>query len=192
MARHRKTDEVELMKAAEALLLEKGYEGFHFKGLSDRLNVARSTIYEYYRNKDELITDSMKQLMDTILEKCYALKKYADPIDKLKGLLKVFLEYSHIHSILEAIPMISNSTTELVAANLKTLHEQHDELFKFIIKLIDEAKVYGKIRKDIPSIVTAGIFFHTITIPNMSKMNVDEWTDFLFDVLLKGIENREV
>ena len=56
MARQKKMDEAAMLRETEKLLLERGYEGFSFKALSANLDIARSTIYEYYSHKDDLIT----------------------------------------------------------------------------------------------------------------------------------------
>ena len=53
----------ELYEVSGKILVEKGYAGFHFKLVADQLNVSRSTIYEYFSNKDELIASLMVHLM---------------------------------------------------------------------------------------------------------------------------------
>ncbi|HLR41554.1 MAG TPA: TetR/AcrR family transcriptional regulator [Virgibacillus sp.] len=50
-------------KTTDRLLLKQGYGGFNFSALSAMLGVSRSTLYEYYASKDELIGDYMHELM---------------------------------------------------------------------------------------------------------------------------------
>lgn len=189
MARQRKTDSAELMKAAEILLLEKGYKGFHFKALSEGLDVARSTIYEYYSNKDELITDYMIHLMEAIMEKIDQLQQDTDTINKLKKLLALFLEYSYLHSVMSIRPLIEQSSSEMVESNLLKLDLYHKEMFELIILIIEEARLAGFLRKDLPSTVAAGIFFHAITIPNVEGFPADKWSSILFDIILNGLKS---
>ena len=46
----------QLLEKTEELLLTYGYEKFHLKLLSMHLDGARSTIYSYYKNKEEIVS----------------------------------------------------------------------------------------------------------------------------------------
>lgn len=190
MARQRITNRQELMKAAETLLLEKGYKGFHFKGLSEYLQIARSTIYEYYRNKDELIADYMKSLMEEIIGRCDKLNQIEHPLEKLKEMLVIFFDYSYIHQILQIRPFIEESPSDSIVKNLQILDRYHNELFSLIISFIEDAKNAHILRNDIPTIVIASILFSAIEIPNMTGQPQDLWADMLFNILLEGMEHR--
>lgn len=63
----RKLHKPELMKVTEKLLLEQGYGGFNFSTVASLLNIGRTTLYEYYASKDELIVDYMNELMELSL-----------------------------------------------------------------------------------------------------------------------------
>ena len=54
----------ELLDHAKRMLLEHGYEGFQLKSLSTRLPGARSTIYQYFANKEEIVAACMRRIME--------------------------------------------------------------------------------------------------------------------------------
>lgn len=191
MARKRITNRQQLMQAAETILLERGYDGFHFKGLSEKLQIARSTIYEYYSNKDELIADYMKSLMEEIIEECNYLDNIPGPLEKLKELLVIFLNYSYIHQILQIRPLIEANSTESIASNIKILDDYHRKLFTQITTIIDDGKKARFIRQDIPTTVIASILFNAIEIPNRTGLSQNEWANLLFKIFLEGMRQCE-
>lgn len=183
----RKLREEELMKATEALLLEKGYEGFHFQGLSKRLNVGRSTIYEYYSSKEELVTSYMLKVMQQIFDECRRLPSTHTPLQQLKELLHVFMKYSQIHQITQMIPMVNRNVSPGVKLAIRRLSEDHHRLFSRMTRLIDEAKSQGEIREDISSVIISRIFFTAIQIPCSEEIDPRAWSEMIFQVLYEGL-----
>ncbi|MGD7045180.1 TetR/AcrR family transcriptional regulator [Jeotgalibacillus proteolyticus] len=187
MARQRKMVIEDLLKATEELLLEKGYEGFHFKALADKLDVARSTIYEYYSNKDELITDYMRLLMIEVMERIDAISPQTSSFNMLKELLTLFMEYSQVYDMIKMRSSLNQSTSPTVAGHLDELDKYSRELFQLLTIHIEKSKEEGSIRKDVPSSLVAGIFFNTVLIPNYEKIPSEQWSEAIFSILENGI-----
>ncbi|MFF4343975.1 TetR/AcrR family transcriptional regulator [Kitasatospora sp. NPDC001540] len=55
MAEHRQLQQAALLDAARALLAEGGREALSFGALAARTGLARSSVYEYFRSKSELV-----------------------------------------------------------------------------------------------------------------------------------------
>ncbi|TFD97682.1 TetR/AcrR family transcriptional regulator [Jeotgalibacillus sp. R-1-5s-1] len=191
MARQRKMDMEELMEATENLLLEKGYEGFHFKALSENLNVARSTIYEYYKNKDELITDYMNILMEQVMRRIRSLADQPSSFLMLKELLILFMEYSQVYDMIKMRPSLDQNASPHVKEQLKKLDAQSRELFQILLVEIEKAKNEGSIRKDLPTSLIAGVFFNTVLIQNTDQIPPREWADLLFSLIEDGIKPKD-
>ncbi|WP_227395838.1 TetR/AcrR family transcriptional regulator [Jeotgalibacillus aurantiacus] len=190
MARQRKMDMEELMEATENLLLEKGYEGFHFKALSENLNVARSTIYEYYKNKDELITDYMNILMEQVMRRIRSLADQPSSFLMLKELLILFMEYSQVYEMIKMRPSLDQNASPHVKEQLSKLDAQSRELFQILLVEIEKAKNEGSIRKDLPTSLIAGVFFNTVLIQNTDQIPPREWADLLFSLIEDGIKPK--
>ncbi len=188
----KKLDEQHLMAATEELLLEKGYDAFHFKLLSDKLNVGRSTLYEYYANKEELITVYMQNVMEQILHECeQELDRDRAPLEKLKQLLQIFLRYSQIHQLIQMIPMLKTSKSKTVHARLEKLNQDHENIMRVLFELLREAKERGEIRQEIPDFVIAGFLFQAIQIPNRSGQDHRGWSETIFDMMYRGMGRTE-
>ncbi|WP_167578566.1 TetR/AcrR family transcriptional regulator [Jeotgalibacillus proteolyticus] len=191
MARQRKIIIEDLLKATEELLLEKGYEGFHFKALSEKLDVARSTIYEYYSNKDELITDYMRLLMMEVMGRIKAIKERPSSFQMLKELLNLFMEYSQVYDMIKMRPSLNQSGSPAVIKNLQDLDCSSQELFKLLSVHIERAKAEGSIREDLSTSLVAGIFFNTVLIPNHEKIPPAQWSEMIFSLIEHGISSKK-
>ena len=73
MSEHRKTDRrIQrtrhfLRDALIALVIERGYDAITIQDITDRANVARTTFYLHYRDKDELLLTSMLEIYQDLL-----------------------------------------------------------------------------------------------------------------------------
>ncbi|MGG1659081.1 TetR/AcrR family transcriptional regulator [Brevibacillus sp. NRS-1366] len=176
----------ELYEVTGKILIEKGYAGFHFKLVSDQLNVSRSTIYEYFSNKDELIASLMVHLMDTIMAEYDGLDHGEAPLKRLRMIFDSFMKYAHIHQILLFAPFVNREATATVKKAMTTLRQQHHTLNRMLTDVIDTCKEVGSIRADIPSSLVAGLLFQAIQIPKNRDIPEAEWNNLIFTVMLEG------
>ncbi|MDH6351661.1 MULTISPECIES: TetR/AcrR family transcriptional regulator [Brevibacillus] len=176
----------ELYEVSGKILVEKGYAGFHFKLVSDQLNVSRSTIYEYFSNKDELIASLMVHLMDTIMDEYKDMDEIARPLAKLRNMYDSFMKYADIHQILLFAPFVNGAASPNVEKAMTTLRQQHYILNKLLTDVIEACKEEGTIRREIPSELIAGLLFQSIQIPQSRKVAEEEWHNLIFQVMLDG------
>jgi AcrR family transcriptional regulator len=187
----RKIDFQDLMTETERLLLEKGYDSFHFKLLADRLNVARSTIYEYYSSKEELVTAYMMNIMSRVTAESEALDDQSSPLQQLKEFMRIFIKYSQVHQIAQIIPLINRNSSPAVKSSIERLSDDHEKLYETIVDLMEQARQAGEIRSDIPVCVLARVYFTAIEIPNHEKSNDKDWAELIFQVLYGGMKGHE-
>ena len=57
-----------LRDALMELIVEKGYEDISVQDITDRANVARTTFYLHYKDKDELLLNGMAQMYDELVQ----------------------------------------------------------------------------------------------------------------------------
>ena len=53
--------QAEIIAACDAIYREKGYEAVHFKAVSQMTSISRSSIYNYYKTKEEIFLDVLIQ-----------------------------------------------------------------------------------------------------------------------------------
>ncbi len=187
MARARAYTREELLDAAEQLIVEHGYEGFRMKHLSDTLSGARSTIYEYFANKEELVAACMRRLMENLLRAFEGLEQM-ETLAAIKRMLVIFLERSHMHKLLSAAPKIDLAASAKAEQDLLYLEQAHDRLKRDIQALFERAQTEGILRKDIPLPAITAVFFHAIDTPNWMNLPAAQWAETLFTLWWHGGE----
>lgn len=189
MGRRQVFTKSELLFQTKQLLLEYGYEGFQLKLLSKRLDGARSTIYQYYANKDEIIAACMKQVMEDILQHTTAIDE-TDCMPALQQLLTVYLREADFHQLLGSAHKVSPANSPAAALDLEFVEQAHQTLRVQLERLFIRAREEGHLNPDIPLHVSMGIFINLINIPNVMNMPTPQWSELLFRVWLDGAGNR--
>ncbi|WP_078390967.1 TetR/AcrR family transcriptional regulator [Shouchella patagoniensis] len=187
MAR-RKLNKEDIFIATDGLLHELGYEGFHFKALADQLGVGRSTIYEYYRSKEDLITAYMLHIMEAFIEDRDKLDQTARPLEQLRGLLHLFMKHDRILLAIELTPHVQKSSSDHVQQILNHLWKHHHIVFAQIKELVVAGIKCGEIRSDLPVKLIEAALFQAISLNKArNQETTEEWANAVFDMLFSGI-----
>ncbi|QBP40406.1 TetR/AcrR family transcriptional regulator [Paenisporosarcina antarctica] len=187
MARQKKMDEAEMLKETEKLLLERGYEGFSFKALSANLDIARSTIYEYYSHKDDLITDYMFILVKKVMDEMEKIKSETTGLDTMKEWLKLFMRYDQVHYMISMRSQLDQSESEIARNRLKQMDGLHGKMFFMLSNQVKKAKELGEVRDDLPNELVASFFFHSILSRPANDENIEGWANKLNDIIENGV-----
>ncbi|MBL0386914.1 TetR/AcrR family transcriptional regulator [Tumebacillus sp. ITR2] len=185
MGRKKAYTESELLDMTKKLLLEHGYEGFHVKLLSQHLIGARSTIYQYYANKEEIVAACMKRVIIKVIEKASAVDE-SNPMVALQQLLQVYVEESEFHQLLGDANKINAGVSVAVAQDLEYIEQSHEILKVQLMRLFGRSLQEGHLREDIPIPALISVFFNLVNAPNMMKLPLSKWSGLLFDMWLNG------
>lgn len=71
--RRRERTRRQLGDALVALILEQGYDAIRIEDISDRADLGRATFYLHFRNKDELLFDTLERVYDELVTQVRAL-----------------------------------------------------------------------------------------------------------------------
>ena len=63
-----------LRDALFELILEKGYAAVMVEDITDRANLGRTTFYLHYRNKEDLLLESVREQLDELIDRLSQLK----------------------------------------------------------------------------------------------------------------------
>ncbi|WP_243388251.1 TetR/AcrR family transcriptional regulator [Bacillus kexueae] len=181
MTRKKKFSEEEIMQATEELLLERGYDHFHFKALSERLAISRSTIYEYYANKEELIKVYMQKIMQSIFTELEQIEKEDAPLTQLKQILQLFLKYYKIRHVF-------HSQQFVFSENMRDMFKEFERIRMIIVQIIRRGQELELIRTDIPEDMMVNLFFYAIEMPNWQGASVEEMSENLYKIFVEGIK----
>lgn len=189
MGRKQAFTKSELLDHTKRALLEYGYDGFHLKLLSKNLVGARSTIYRYYANKEEIVAACMKQVMEEVLLKASAIDE-TDCMDALQHLLEVYLEEASFHQLLGYAPKINKANSVAAANDLEFIEQAHITLKNQLERLFVRAQQDGHLDTSVPLPAIIGVFFNLIDTPNMMNIPTAQWSKLLFSMWLGGVGKK--
>ncbi|SFJ98794.1 transcriptional regulator, TetR family [Halobacillus dabanensis] len=187
MGRKRILTKEEILIATGELIKEEGIHGVHFKKLSDELQVSRSTLYEYFKNKEDLILSYLKNMMDDMNQKIEDLPSEMEPNDKLHRLLYIFLEHAETNNIDQMIRELQSSNKNLAMFYRTKMHEDLMKTYEKMILWIEEAKNKGIWKESSNSELIGDMIFHSILFSNRQKIGVEAMADQLFDMIEYGV-----
>ncbi|WP_082234053.1 TetR/AcrR family transcriptional regulator [Halobacillus massiliensis] len=191
MGRKKLLTKKELFNATGELLLKEGIHGFHFKKLAEELEVGRSTLYEYYRNKEDLLVAYFKELMKAMNERIEAIPKNLPANLRLKEFLYILLNHDEIHQVERMIRDIQTSDQELVAYYLKELASEQQKTYTMLTACIEIAKMEKIWSDDVDTQLIADIIFHAILFRYKKTIGTEQMTHQLFRLFENGLLHKE-
>lgn len=179
-----------MMEVTEKILLEQGYGGFNFSVLSNELNVGRSTLYEYYGSKDELVADYMTELMVSYTNELKEIVEAKDAEKQLFQLIKLMIKYAHIHDVLQMIPLMQ-SDSEPVQKVKKNFVKDHLVIIDYIMDIVEFGKEQKVIKEEIPTKILVNLLFNTINKPSSLDMDLASWASWVWEIFSVGITPKK-
>lgn len=187
MVRERKFSTEGLFKATKQTLLEHSYEGFTFAILAEKLEVSRGTLYKYYENKDELISDFMIFEMNLFLKELEKIHEREGFESQFEFLIEVIFKDDTIPKLIEMgiqIPIDNNDKIKESKQKLDSLHLKMYQHLQDFIHLGREEKI---LKAHLPDGLILGMIFQTINIPNHFRVPRDQWIKSIKEIISSGM-----
>ncbi|TYP98148.1 TetR family transcriptional regulator [Tenacibaculum adriaticum] len=171
-----------LLECSITKFLKFGSKSFTLDELSKDLGISKKTIYKYFKNKEDLVSNSILFLIENYTEEyTEAIDKIEDPIEKIIVIYKIGLKYleyfkpSFLFGLKKYYPkanaLFENFKTEIV---LETVHQ-------FLI----EARKIGYIRENIDLKLVCELYF--LRMENVLFQNKNLFDEHSLDTLLQHI-----
>ncbi|HAM81873.1 TetR/AcrR family transcriptional regulator [Ornithinibacillus bavariensis] len=190
MARERKISTEELYQTTKQLLLDRGYDGYTFTLLANRLDVSRAAIYKYYENKEELLSEYMVYELQTFIDNLKIVNQEKSFFDQFHALFNYIFNDMSIYRIRE-IGMQIPTVNQKVAENKHKLEKMHNQLYTLLQKFIEFGKSEKVLKEDLPSSLVLGLIFQTVNIPNLERIPHSEWVEKMKEIMCHGMFNKE-
>lgn len=179
----------ELLDTTEKLLIEFGYEGFHMKLLSEHLSGARSTIYQYYANKEEVIAACLRRAMERIMKRTENIDE-SDALVALQELLRAYISEAKLHLLLGETMKVKISVSDMAKADVEFVTVGHHLLKAQLFRIMEAVQKVGYLRLDVPILAMVSLFFTLIETPNMLQLPSVDWADLLFKMWFEGVRGK--
>jgi AcrR family transcriptional regulator len=177
----------EIFETASGLFLDKGFNETSMKDIAEKTGMGKSTIYDYFENKDEIILyfleEEMKLLNDDARE---ILKSKHDPYIKLKMLISKRIEfYKNKRSI--ALLLIYQAQKLSNKSILKWMSRREE--YVDILQSVIEGGIDSGLFRKVNSRFSAQSLFNLVALMFLESFTntVEEMTDKVLDLFMNGI-----
>lgn len=193
----------DIVDAAEKLFFAQGYENVNMNDIAKEAEMARGTLYQYFKNKEDIYASIALRAAHMINERFKKLlSQDLTGIDKVRWVCRFYydfyVEYPGYYNAYYHSQMfeIDDSKT------LKELQKIRKTSFKWAVNSIRDGIEDGTLRDDIDPVVTALYLLSTSNninnISQVTQMYLDEYgltRDDLFnqtlDISIRAIENTD-
>ncbi|MEM1135918.1 MAG: TetR/AcrR family transcriptional regulator [Bacteroidota bacterium] len=157
MIKRRATPEArrsQIIAAADLVLLEVGIDRFTVDQVIDKAKIAKGTIYNYYKDKDEMLAElGFKAL--SILYKSFkkAMQAHESSIDKVKAICKA--NYKYYKKYPQYFELISYMERPEFNINTNDYLKLSEDFTQMVICVVSEGEKKGEIRESLdPQTIT--------------------------------------
>jgi len=172
----------EIINTAIKLIGEGGIQALTIKNLSAEIGIAESALYRHFKSKTEVLNALLDFLGSFIIShyekvKTLEVSSFEKIETMISGQLKLFAENPPYAFVILSDGLYKNETVLYI--KIFKIMERAKSIF---INIIDEGKISGEIRKDVPSEQLAFIILGSI------RLTVTQWSlsGFSFDLRKRG------
>jgi len=189
-----------VLEAALELFGEKGYDGASMNELAERVGVAKPSLYNYYRSKEELLLDLVEQGIRLWTEACMA--PFARPASferQLADHLRLTVEFARERPHVVAVFHLATTHVQgdlalrvqsIVEEMERTIHAEFDERIR---RAIEDGELDVDAVEDVH--VFLGVFFHGVLFLQTNCPHqvgpMNERLEQVWRLLFRGISGRE-
>jgi len=148
----------QIITAAEVVLLAVGIDNFTINLVIKEAEIAKGTVYNYYKHKDEMLAELATKALDMMNEHFKAaMAEHANSIDKIKSICWAAYGFHERHS--RHFELISFMERPDFDINMDRYRSLSHDFQQYMSEVIKEGLEKGEIRKDLNPISTIYILW---------------------------------
>ena len=195
--REREIRSKDIIDAAENLFFSKGYDNVSMNDIAHETEMARGTLYKYFKNKNDIIAAIAIRASKIINEMFKKInEKDNTGIEKIITICLLYYDFYKQHKGYYEAYYHSGLFDNEGAHNLEYLRKIRTKTFQVVVDALNEGINDGTIRDDIDPIATTLIMLSMSNAVNnlipVTQMYMDDYgltQDLLFDNTLKMVLN---
>ncbi len=184
----------EIARAAARLFQEKGYEGVSLLDIAGKMKLGRTTLYEYFRSKHEILAFHLVREMQIYHRRVAGVfGKSGSFRDTMGEFIKVQLAYGEIHTAFRHLLRTLECQAPHLAGRTKVqVVGLHGEVYRLMTKAIQDAVKRGEIR-DLHSGLVMQLLVNATSFPIRATDGGGRSARAILDLFWRGIgKTREV
>ena len=182
----------DIMEAAKAVFLEKGYDAALISEIAARADVVEGTIYRYFENKRDLMIKVVERWYDEML---------SDFDEQLQGIRGTwnrlrFMIWKHLATI-EREPALCRLVFQELRPGPEyrttSVFELNQEYTKRTLEIVEQAMTSGEFRKDVPLRIVRDMIFGCVEhhtwglIRGHGRVDIDRAADVIAEMIYRGL-----
>ncbi len=185
----------EILDSAREIFINDGYDGFSMRKLAEKIDYSPTTIYLYFKNKDDLLFAICEEFFANFFAELNHIRTVSqDPIETLRQAVLYLIEFGlknpNQYKLIFFTKSVYGTKEELVEQ--ESMGRNTYFVFKEIVQDCITAEKLRQIDADIIvdtlSIASHGVVAKNIHCANFSKERSDIVAHTLVDVLLRGLQ----
>jgi AcrR family transcriptional regulator len=137
-----------ILRSAQDLFLENGYEKTSIRGIADAIEYSPATIYLYYKDKNELLLALHVKAFEKMMQEFAVIAAVADPLERLKSLGNQYIKFAVENPELYDLMFIMQAPLEALACK-NEVWEDGMKSFDFLRFVFSECVSVGYFRADL-------------------------------------------
>jgi TetR/AcrR family fatty acid metabolism transcriptional regulator len=185
----------EILKVGMEVFAQQFYHEATISSIAEKAGVAEATIYEYFKNKEDLLFSIPEEKMKEVCSLAHLhLQGIKGALNKIRKFIWLYLWVYENNPEWASVVMLNLKT------NKRFINTQGYQLFKDLIKIvndtIEEGKLEGSIRKEVNSYTFRGMLLGTIEHVTMRWLilhkpeKLTSLSDELADLLIESVKVR--
>lgn len=135
--RHKENLKQEILDAAKRLFMKHGYEATSIRKIAAEIEFSPTTIYLYYKDKNDIIYALHREGFKMLGERFFALSSVEDPYERLKAMGRSYLKFALEHSDFYELMFVMKEPLQFLHKNCETTDwEDGKEAFGFLLATI--------------------------------------------------------
>jgi AcrR family transcriptional regulator len=136
-----------ILKGAQKLFLENGYEKTSIRSIADAIEYSPATIYLYYKDKNELFLALQVVAFQKMMQEFAAVAAVQDPLERLEALGQQYIKFAIENPELYDLMFIMQAPMEALACKHE-IWEDGLKSFEFLEMVIGNCIAAGYFRAD--------------------------------------------
>lgn len=138
VARRRDRRKSEIVRTAIGILAANGYQGMNLEDVAERTDIAKATLYHYFRSKDELVAAALDVLTDEVMTRLAHRAEQADATSATE-LLRTLVD-EQVRILTETAPEVATVFSwprewpSTVQESMKEMRRRHDAVFRDVVE----------------------------------------------------------
>ncbi len=142
----KKTTRDAILRTAQKLFAEKGFEHTAVEDITRQINIAQSTFFNYFPRKEDILPEMFRKKLPAMKDKWTAILQSTAPV-KTK-ITDIFNTTAHF------IAKNENISRALLITNVSSLNQKYDRVFfeefrSMVAQILEQGQQEGSIRQDL-------------------------------------------